>query len=400
VTQDRVNGAAPKKRRSIRPAGGEAPNTDQSNGAGARPNGGVKTLEAPHRRQEETLPAHVANLLLLSFWRVCSWTMRHLPAGPSYRVGGWLSMFGYAFGPKRRRWLRSNFGHVLGVSPKDRRAGQVARAAYRNYARYVMEVMRLPGLTEAQAEAMIEVDGLERFMEIYRQSNGLILVSAHLGNNEAMAAGFAKYGLAVSVVGDDTAYSGLYELLNRQRQRWGIEVISWRNLRGVYGVLRRKGCLGLLVDWGYRPDGIPVKMFDSWTTLPAGPALLAARHGSTILPFLIQRLPDGRFRGSATNPIHVASDNPAELARATQEIAHDLERFIGPAPEQWYIFKPIWPATPQEEAELEARHAEMLAGRSGKPTTPAAGGGDSAGLGSASTGSAGSGQAESPALGQ
>ena len=397
MTQDRVNGAAPKRRRSIRPAGGEAPNTEHPSGGGARPNGGAKSLEAPHRRQEETLPAHVANFLLLSFWRTCSWTLRHLPAGPSYRVGGWLSMFGYAFGPKRRRWLRSNFGHVLGVSPKDRRAGQLARAAYRNYARYVMEVMRLPGLTVAQAHAMSEVDGLERFMEIYRQSNGLILVSAHLGNNEAMAAGFAQHGLEVSVVGDDTAYSGLYELLNRQRLRWGIEVISWRNLRGVYGVLRRKGCLGLLVDWGYRADGIPVKMFDSWTTLPAGPAFLAARHGATILPFLIQRLPDGRFRGSAADPIYVASDDPAELARATQEIASQLERFIAPAPDQWYIFKPIWPATPQEAAELEARHAEMLAGRSGKP---AANGGGSSGRASADAGPAASGQAESPALGQ
>jgi KDO2-lipid IV(A) lauroyltransferase len=244
---------------------------------------------------------------------------------------------------------------------------------------------------------MSEVEDLERFKAIYHQSNGLILVSAHLGNNEAMAAGFAQHGLPVSVVGDDTAYTGLYELLNRQRQAWGIEVISWRNLRGVFGVLRRKGCLGLLVDWGYRPDGIPVKMFDSWTTLPAGPAVLAARHGATILPFLIQRLPDGHFRASTANPIHVASDDPAELARATQEIARQLELFIAPAPDQWYIFKPIWPATPEESAELEARHAEMLAGRSGKS---AANGGAAGGKDSADAGQAGPAQAESPAFGQ
>jgi len=400
VTQDRVSGAAPKKRRSARLAGGEAGNGTKPNGS--KPNGVVANLEAPHRRQEETLPAHVANFALLSFWRASSWMLRHTPAGPSYRVGGWLSMIGYALGPKRRRWLRSNFGHVLGVSPKDRRAGQLARAAYRNYARYVMEVMRLPGLTAEQAEAMVELEGMDRFMDMYHQSNGLILVSAHLGNNEATAAGFVKHGLPVSVVGDDTAYAGVYELLNKQRQRWGIEVISWRNLRGVYGVLRRGGCLGLLVDWGYRPDGIPVKLFDAWTTLPSGPALLAARHGSTILPFVIQRLPDGRFRASAAHPIRVASDNPAEIARATQEIASELERFIAPAPEQWYIFKPIWPATAEESAQLEARHAEMLAGRSHKQ---AAGRGETAGGQAANEGSAGAGladagQAESPAFGQ
>jgi lauroyl/myristoyl acyltransferase len=404
-----VSGAAPGERPSAQLAGGET----ESNGTspnGTSPNGGkpngTAALEAPHRRQELGLLADVANFLLLSFWRVASWCLRHLPAGPSYRVGGWLSMIGYAFGPKRRRWLRANFGHVLGVSPSDRRAGQLARAAYRNYARYIMEVMRLPGLTTEQAEARIEADGLDRFMDIYRNSNGLILVSAHLGNNEAMAAGMVGHGLPVSVVGDDTAYSGLYELLNKQRQSWGVEIISWRNLRGVYGVLRRKECLGLLVDWGYRPDGIPVKMFDSWTTLPAGPALLAARHGSTIVPILVQRLPDGRFRASAADPILVPSDGPADLARATQAIADDLARFIAVAPEQWYIFKPIWPATPEESAELEARHADMLAGANGKSAAqtgrrgaakaakPSVAG-DSAGAGRADAG-----QAESPAFGR
>jgi lauroyl/myristoyl acyltransferase len=401
VTQDRVSGAPPHERRSARLAGSETPKSEQANGVGKA---GGSVLEAPHRRQEATLPAHIANFVLLSFWRISSWCLRHLPAGPSYRVGGWVSMVGYALGPKRRRWLRANFGHVLGISPKDRRAGQLARAAYRNYARYVMEVMRLPGVTPEQAEAMVEVDGLDRFMDIYRQSNGLILVSAHLGNNEATAAGFVKHGLPVSVVGDDTAYAGVYELLNKQRQAWGIEVISWRNLRGVYGVLRRKECLGLLVDWGYRSDGIPVKLFDAWTTLPAGPALLAARHGSTILPFLIQRLPDGRFRISAADPITVASDSPAEIARATQEIARDLERFIAPAPAQWYIFKPIWPATAEESAELEARHAEMPAGRSGKSAAGRGGvngrGQDAADEGSAGGSRADAGQAESPAFRQ
>ena len=53
--------------------------------------------------------------------------------------------------------------------------------------------------------------------------------------------------------------------------------------------------LGLVIDWGYRSDGIPVRMFDAWTTLPAGPATLAARTGSRILPVAIRRRPDDRF---------------------------------------------------------------------------------------------------------
>ena len=322
----------------------------------------TKTFEAPHRREKETFLTHMAGLTLLSFWKTSSWLLGHVPTGLAYRIGGWLAMIGYAAGPQRRRWLRSNFAHVLGVSPKDKAAGRLARAAYRNYARYVMELMRLPWLKPGQVELLLDLGDFERFMEIYRSSNGTILVAAHLGNNEAAASAFAKHGLEINVVGDDSAYVELFELFERQRVAWGIKMITWRNLRGVYGALRRKEALVLLVDWGYRADGIPVKMFGSWTTLPAGPALLAAKHSSTILPFCINRLPDGRFRVTGDDPIHVPSDSPADLARATQQIATSLESHIAPAPEQWYIFKPIWPQTAAEAAALEARHAAVMSG--------------------------------------
>jgi KDO2-lipid IV(A) lauroyltransferase len=352
----------------------------QPDKAEARPENGVATrkFEAPHRLEKETFLTHVAGVTLLSFWRTSSWIMGHLPAGPTYRVGGWLAMIGYAASPLRRRWLRANFGHVLGVSPKDKAAGRLARAAYRNYARYVMELMRLPWLKPDKVDQLLEVRSLDKFLEIYRASKGVVLVAAHLGNNEAAAAGFAKHGLEINVVGDDSSYRELYELFERQRESWGVKMISWRNLRGVYGALRRHEGLVLLVDWGYREDGIPVKMFGAWTTLPAGPAILAAKHGSTIVPFSINRLPDGTFRAAADDPIHVASSSPADLARATQEIATALEGHIAPAPEQWYIFKPIWPETAPEAAALEARHAAAMATEAAGAAT-AAGAGGSAG---------------------
>ena len=327
----------------------------------AEGNGATKTFEAPHRLKKETFRTHVAGLTLLSFWRTSSWVLGHLPAGPVYRVGGWLAMVGYAASPTRRRWLRANFGHVLGVSPKSREAGRMARDAYRNYARYAMELMRLPWLKQEQLDQLLEVRSLDRFIEIYKESKGLVLVAAHLGNNEAAAAGFAKQGLEINVVGDDSSYRELYELIARQRESWGIKMISWRNLRGVYGALRRHEGLVLLVDWGYRADGIPVKMFGAWTTLPAGPALLAAKHGSAIVPFSINRQPDGTFKAAAEEPIHVASNSPADLAIATQKIATALESQISPAPAQWYNFKLIWPESAEEMAQLEARNRAAMA---------------------------------------
>jgi lauroyl/myristoyl acyltransferase len=321
----------------------------------------TKKFVAPHRMEKETFGTHVGGFVAVSFWRTSSWIVGHLPAGPTYRIGGWLAMIGYATSPLRRRWLRANFGHVLGVPPNDKAARKLARAAYHNYSRYIMELMRLPWLKPEQVDQLLEVHSLDRFLEIYKASDGIVLVAAHLGNNEAAAAGFAKHGLAINVVGDDSSYRELYELFERQRESWGVKMIAWRNLRGIFGALRRHEGLVLLVDWGYREDGIPVKLFGSWTTLPAGPATLAAKHGSAIVPFSINREPDGTFRAAAGDPILVPSNSPSDLAIATQKIATALEGHIAPAPEQWYNFKPIWPATAEEEARLEARHEAAMA---------------------------------------
>ena len=321
----------------------------------------TKKFEAPHRMEKETFFTHLAGVTAVSFWKTSSWITGHLPEGPVYKIGGWFMLIGYAVSPTRRRWLRGNFGHVLGVPPESKAAHKMARAAYHNYSRYLMELMRLPWMKREKVDRLLEVSSLDRFLEIYRESKGIVLVAAHLGNNEAAAAGFAKQGLLINVVGDDSSYPELYDLFARQRESWGVKMIAWRNLRGVFGALRRKEGLVLLVDWGYREDGIPVKMFGAWTTLPAGPAILAAKHGSAIVPFSINRLPDGTFRAVAGDPILVPSDSPSNLAIATQKVATALEGHISPAPEQWYIFKPIWPATAEEAARLEARNAAAMA---------------------------------------
>jgi hypothetical protein len=129
----------------------------------------------------------------------------------------------------------------------------------------------------------------------------------------------------------------------------------------VYEVLRRKELLALLVDWGYRSDGIPVRLFDAWTTLPAGPASLAAKTGATILPVVIRRTESGRFRVEFDTPIRVHGSSPADLQGATQLMADSLQRTIAAAPEQWYSFKPMWPETDEEANELAARAVAMQA---------------------------------------
>jgi lauroyl/myristoyl acyltransferase len=324
-------------------------------------------FRVPHRRERSG--PRLREKLVIAAYRAGSWVLGRLPLEPSARVGGWIADVGYRLWPEKRRYVSANAAHILGLPPGDRRVDALGRAVFRSQVRWVLEGMHLVRMTNAEHVALFTGDGPDRVHEAWQASNGLILTGLHIGNGEVAAAALARRGWPVHYLADDTAYDELFERFVAQRRAWGIEVIRWRNLRDVYRVLRNHEILGLLVDWGYRPDGQPVRFLGSWTTLPSGPAVLAARTGATILPFWTIRRPDGTFVGEVGSPILVASTEPAEIARATQAIADAFEPAVRQAPGQWCVFKPMWPDDPAEEALLAERalrdHAGAAQGAAG-----------------------------------
>ena len=321
-----------------------------------------RELEAPHRRLEPG-PRIVEKAAVVAY-RSAERVLGMLPPGPSGFVAGGLAQASYLLWPQKRRWSNRNFGHVLGLPPDDRRVRALALDAYAQYGRYLVELMRLPSRSADEVDHLagdLDMDEVRRLREAC--PGGLILAAAHVGSNEAVGRSIARHGMPISVVADDSSFPELFEHLRQQREQWSVKLIKWRNLRGIFEVLRKREMLGLLIDWGYRADGIPVRLFGAWTTLPAGPATLAAKTRSWIVCIRISRQADGTFHLSWSDPIEVASSNPAELQRATQAMADELAATVGAAPAQWYNFKPMWPASAEEAADLERRALVMQAGQ-------------------------------------
>lgn len=329
-----------------------------------------RSLEAPHRRVAGA-PRILERSAVLAY-RGTAWVVGHLPPRPAWTAIGWLFQASYLLWPQKRRWSNLNFGHVLGLPADDPAVRKLALRAYRSYARYLVEIMRLPSMTKEAAAAMLDPEGVEEVERIWRGSNGVIFTACHVGNNEAISAGIGSRGWPLSGLADDSTFPELFEQLKRERERFGARVIPWRNLREVYGVLRRREMLALLIDWGYRADGVPVRLFGAWTTLPAGPATLAGKTGAVILPVVARRTADGRFLATIDTPIRVPSTRPPDILRGTQAIAEALERVIAAAPDQWYSFKPIWPETAAEMDRLEARAAVMAEDREAEQVAPEA----------------------------
>ena len=297
-----------------------------------------------------------------------------MPVRVSHPIGRAIFVGSYFAWPTKRRIILSNASHVLGLPASDRRVRHLARRIYATYAQFIIELMRLPTLPAEEPMRLIRSggeNGEESFIALFNQlrseGRGLIAVSAHIGSVDLLAGSFALKGLPTYGLADDSAYPELFEEMNAQRRRWKIEIIPWRNLRRVFSALREPAILGLVVDWGYRSDGIPVRLFGEWTTLPAGPAMLAAKTRAAIVPVVCRRLDDGTYTARHYEPIEVADSKPTTLQRATQQMADAIEDMISAAPEQWYSFKPVWPETKAEKDELAARVEEMANEQTVKP---------------------------------
>lgn len=263
----------------------------------------------------------------------------------------------------KRSLVRENVAHVMHLPIDHQRVRRAARRAFRNYAKYLVDVMRLDTLESADVAKLVAIDNLELLDEARAKGRGVLLCTVHVGGMDLIAPALHRYGHDMHVVADDTTYGRLYEHLRSIRARHGLILIGWRSLRGLFRALKEGSNLVLFCDGGYRDGDVPVEFLGEPTTFPAGPAALSARSGAPMLPVACSRLPDDTFRTRGLPLITATSDEPAELYRATQALADALGSVIAEDPGQWYMFRPVWPQT---DADRDRARAALEAARRGE----------------------------------
>jgi phosphatidylinositol dimannoside acyltransferase len=254
----------------------------------------------------------------------------------------------------KRAVVRANVAHALHLPTDHPRVRRAARRAFRNYAKYLVDVMRLSTLTAEQVAKLVAIDNLELLDEARAADRGVLLCTVHVGGMDLIAPALHRFGHEMHVVADDTTYGRLYEHLRAIRGRHGLTLIGWRSLRGLFRALKAGSNLVLFCDGGYRDGDVPVEFLGEPTTFPAGPAALSARSGAPMLPVACSRLGNDRFRTRGLPLITAANDSPAETYRATQALADALGSVIADDPGQWYMFRPVWPGTDAERARARA----------------------------------------------
>jgi KDO2-lipid IV(A) lauroyltransferase len=284
-------------------------------------------------------------------WRVAALLVQRLPARLVYGGAVLGGEIGYVVWRRRRDITKRNFAVVLGRPAGDPEVARVSRRAFRNFGKYLTEIMRFPSMGHAELHELVTIDpaSLEHLRAARERGRGIIFVSAHYGNFEIGGARIAQE-IPLTVVADELENTRLMDFLVANREHKNVVILPPEGAtRRVLAALKRNEMVGFMMDLGPRAhelDNVQAMFFGVRTAFPTIAAALARVSGAPIIVAAVIRARDNSFKGVALPPIFVQRTKRAagDLEDATQTVVHALEGLMRPQPDQWYIFRPMWPA--------------------------------------------------------
>ncbi len=281
-------------------------------------------------------------------WQLVSAVLGRVPARLGYFVAIFVGSVTYYLWPRGRKAMLRNYQRVLpDASPAEIR--RVARRSLVNYCHYLADFVRFERLTP---EAMVEnVHGDESFAKLDRaleRGQGAIIVLMHFGNWDLGAGATAARGYPVAAVAETFRDQRLDRMVVRSRTRLGIKVIKMEKMSpSLVRSLRRNSLLALFIDRPTPGDGVKVKFFGAEVEVPAGPARLALRTGATLATAAFARPRGGHTPVVSMTDFDITvertGDDDEDIRALTQAIMSSHEKFVGAYPEQWYMFREMWP---------------------------------------------------------
>src|SRR2546430_5852010 len=236
--------------------------------------GGTAARPEPSRRPRLLAASYRAGARAL---RAVPAGLRHAAAAPGGTAWFWLSL-------AQRNAALDNYAAALGKDRSDPEVARVARRAFQNYGRMLMDFLLLGSLTPRELIARMSVDGREHLDAALARGRGVIMAVPHMGSWDMAGSYAGALGYRISAVAERFPGS-LNDAVVATRQRFGLDVIPLgrATARSLNQALGSNGVVALLCDLEQGP-GVEVRFFGRRAIVPGGPAAIALKTGAALMP--------------------------------------------------------------------------------------------------------------------
>ncbi len=299
------------------------------------------------------------------YWvfRSVSYVSGKVPLRFAYWVGSRVGDFVYLTWKQHSANAVSNMRRVLGESADWRVVKETARDSFRNYAKTLVDFLRFPHLDEQDIhDAVPSQRGWENLEAARAKGKGVIIISGHIGNWDMAGALMGAHRLPVYAVTDNFGPKRIDDLITSTRKRYGVKIIKLDigSLRQIFTALKHNEIVMLMFDRPEPNEGVPVQFFGETAWVPEGPAAIAIKTGAAVMVgYCARRRGDKTFHGVFEKPVVfdqlLTGNKEHDIQVATQEIVNRMEAIIRLHPDQWYMFRQMWPRTDRHDAEIRRR---------------------------------------------
>jgi phosphatidylinositol dimannoside acyltransferase len=240
----------------------------------------------------------------------------------------------------QRKAALDNYAAALGRDRSDPAVERVARRAFQNYGRMLMDFLLLGSLTPDDLRERVSIEGRDHLDSALERGRGVIMAVPHMGSWDMAGSYGGAIGYRVTAVAERFPGS-LNEVVVRTRQRFGLNVITMGRsaVRGITDALQKNSIVALVCDLEQGP-GVTVRFFGRRAVVPGGPAAIAIKTGAALLPACQFAVSPSRHQIHIDPALELRDGDTKEAVM--QRVIDRFEEFIKERPDQWYAFRPMF----------------------------------------------------------
>jgi KDO2-lipid IV(A) lauroyltransferase len=294
----------------------------------------------------------IKNTLIYITLKGLKFLVRWLPYRIALSLGGLLGAGFYAWVPREREKAVRNLGLVFPDMTGPEKTVLIRRV-FISVGRNALEFMKMNSYTTEQIIRLVEgAEGREHMEAAYNRGQGVVCLTAHLGNWEILPIFTNQQGWPSAVVAQRLYDSRLDAMLNRFREKRGVVVIKRGNItREIIRCLRSGMLLGVLNDQDTSVDSRWAPFFGRMAKTPVGMLRLARKTGAAVVPIFIARQASGRIRIYVEPAISLpkTGNEESDLLEGARLCNQQIEKYVRRFPEQWVWFHSRWKSRPGNE---------------------------------------------------
>lgn len=271
--------------------------------------------------------------------------LRILPHRAMESVGAGLGLFFQRISKRSRRDVKTNFDVIYPAMPQSERDA-LERRVFINFGKTAAEFLCIPRMTPQAIADCSVLEGIEHLDTALAKGKGVLLISAHFGNWELLAAKLIALGYPIDAIARDPELPATADLL-REIRKSTVQRSYPRNsiLPAVRG-LKQNRVLAILPDQ-HDCDGLLVNFMGHPAMAAPGPAAIAWLTGAAVVPVFSYRQPDDSFmvKFSPEVILEKSADKDYSIHHWTQQIMDVISEKISATPDQWLWLHNRWRPT-------------------------------------------------------